>query len=58
MLNVTINILNNIVIAARTVSITVKCDFVFNSVLYLIEYEAVIRASSVSSNPRQEGCES
>ena len=54
----TINILNNIVIAARAVTIMVKCDFVFNSVLYLIEYEAVIRASSVSSNPRQEGCES
>ena len=39
----------------KTVSITVKCDLVFNSVFYLIEYEAVIRASSISSNSRQEG---
>ena len=29
----------------KTVSITVKCDLVFNSVFYLIEYEAVIKLS-------------
>ena len=44
--------------AAKTVSIMVKCDLVLNSVFYLIEYEAVMRASSISSNSRQEGCES
>ena len=54
----TINLLNNIVSAAKTVSIMVKCDLVFNRVFYLIEYEAVMRASSISSNSRQEGCES
>ena len=52
------NLLNNIVRAAKTVSIMVKCDLVLNSVFYLIEYEAVMRASSISSNSRQEGCES
>ena len=54
----TINLLNNIVRAAKTVSIMVKCDLVLNSVFYLIEYEAVMRESSISSNSRQEGCES
>ena len=29
----------------KTVSITVKCDLVFNSVFYLIEYEVVIKLS-------------
>ena len=43
---------------AKTVSIMVKCDLVLNSLFYLIEYEAVMRASSISSNSRQEGCES
>ena len=43
---------------AKTVSIMVKCDLVLNSVFYLIEYEAVMRASSISSNSRQEGCKS
>ena len=41
----TINLLNNIVRAAKTVSIMVKCDLVLNSVFYLIEDEAVVRAS-------------
>ena len=52
----TINLLNNIVSAAKTVSIMVKCDLVLNSVFYLIEYEPAMRASSISSNSRQEGC--
>ena len=54
----TINLLNNIVRVAKTVSIMVKSDLVLNSVFYLIEYEAVMRASSISSNSRQEGCKS
>ena len=58
MLNEAINLLSNIVRAAKTVSVMVKCDLVFNSVFYLIDYEAVMRASSISSNSRQEGCES
>ena len=32
--------------AAKTVSIMVKCDLVVNSVFYLIEYEAAMRAST------------
>ena len=41
---------------AKTVSIIVKCDLVLNSMFYLIEYEPAIRASSIRSNSRQEGC--
>ena len=54
----TINLINDIVRAAKTVSIMVKSDLVLNSVFYLIEYEAVMSASSISSNSRQEGCKS
>ena len=54
----TINLLNNTVRAAKTVTIMVKCDLVLNSVFYLIEYEAVMRTSSIGSNSRQEGCKS
>ena len=33
------NLLNNMVRAAKTVSIMVKCDLVLNNVFYLIEHE-------------------
>ena len=54
----TINLLNNTVRAAKTVTIMVKYDLVLNSVFYLIEYEALMKTSSIGSNSGQEGCKS